>query len=394
MWVCVTSGRETTSGHLTLLARHDIGVWHDRGEGAVRQRRTAYTARARDVEMMPTLESPASGALALRRLLLAVAAAVLLGLTPFLSGLVGALMLYVMTRHLHERFERVVPSRVSAFTIVMCVVLLLLMPGAWLVSTIISEGSDFLRTWRPETTTAWLARTPLGAYDLSGEIANVVRSMATQIPHRAVVLVGSLTSTVLNVVVALFGLYYLLLGGNGLWRRIVPLIHGSERITDLLATRFATVTEALLLGTALAAVLQGAVVGLGFAIVGLHPPVLWGFITACVSILPLFGSALVWLPGVAVLLLDHRPGAALFLALLGGGLASNIDNIARLVVYRRVSGIHPMITLVGAFAGLRIFGVVGVFIGPLVISYFFELLAVYEETASDSAANQPDPLSR
>ena len=132
-------------------------------------------------------------------------------------------------------------------------------------------------------------------------------------------------------------------------------------------------------------------VGVGFAIVGLHPPVLWGFITACVSILPLFGSALVWLPGVAVLLLDHRPGAALFLALLGGGLASNIDNIARLIVYRRVSGIHPMITLVGAFAGLRLFGVVGVFIGPLVLSYFFELLAVYEENASDAATIQPGP---
>jgi predicted PurR-regulated permease PerM len=102
----------------------------------------------------------------------------------------------------------------------------------------------------------------------------------------------------------------------------------------------------------------------------------------------------VWLPGVAVLLLDHRSGAALFLALLGGGLASNIDNIARLIVYRSVSGIHPMITLVGAFAGLRLFGVVGVFLGPLVLSYFFELLAVYEETASDAAASQPGLASR
>lgn len=322
------------------------------------------------------------GALVLRRLLFVIAAAVLLGVVPFLSGIVGALMLYVMTRPLHERLSRVVTPRVSAFAVAIGVVVLLLVPGTWLVSTIVSEGSDFLRSWRPDDAVTWLSNTPLGAIDASSEIAGVLRSMAALIPNRAVAVFGSLTSTLLNGVIAVLGLYYLLLGGSTLWRRTAPLFRGSERIADLLATRFATVTEALLLGTALAAALQGVVVGIGFAIVGLHPPVLWGFITACVSILPLFGSAIVWLPGVAILLLDHRTGAALFLLILGGGLASNIDNIARLFVFRRVSGIHPMVTFVGAFAGLRLFGVVGVLLGPLVLSYFFELLAVYEEATA------------
>jgi predicted PurR-regulated permease PerM len=106
--------------------------------------------------------------------------------------------------------------------------------------------------------------------------------------------------------------------------------------------------------------------------------VLWGFVTACVSVLPLFGSALVWAPGVGILLLNHRPGAALFLLVLGGGIASNLDNLIRPLVYRRVSGIHPLVTLLGAFAGVRLFGLIGAFIGPLVLSYFIELLGIYE----------------
>lgn len=341
------------------------------------------------MNVSPPTDTRERGRLAVYRFLIVLAGAVLFGVIPFLSGLVGSLMLYVLTRQLHERLVRVMPPRVSAFTIVIGVVVLLLVPGTWLVTTIVSEGTDFLRSWRPEDVVTWLSKTPLAGYDLSGEIAGVVRSLVALIPNRAVALFGGITSTVLNVVIALFGLYYLLLGGSSLWQRAIPLFHGSERIADLLATRFATVTEALLLGTALAATLQGIVVGIGFAIVGLHAPVLWGFITACVSILPLFGSAIVWLPGVAILLVGHRPGAALFLAIFGGGLASNIDNIARLLVFRRVSGIHPMITLVGAFAGLRLFGFVGVFLGPLLISYLFELLAVYEEATVAVATNEP-----
>ncbi|CAN5531899.1 AI-2E family transporter [soil metagenome] len=322
----------------------------------------------------------AQGAQTLRRLVYVIGIAILLGVLPFLSGLLGALMLYVMVRPLHERLAQRVPPSVAALAITFCVIVLILLPGIWLVSTIITEGSDFLGSLKADAVVAWLDATTIGKFNLGGELAGVARGMTAMIPTRVVTLFGNVSSAVLNVVIALFGLYYLLLGGSALWRRLVPLFPGGGHLADLLAARFATVTEALLLGTALAAALQGLVVGVGFEIVGLHPPVLWGFITACVSILPLFGSAIVWLPGVVILLLDHRPGAATLLLIVGGGLASNIDNLARILVFRRVSGIHPMITLVGAFAGLRLFGLIGVFLGPLVISYLFELLAEYEAT--------------
>jgi predicted PurR-regulated permease PerM len=58
-------------------------------------------------------------------------------------------------------------------------------------------------------------------------------------------------------------------------------------------------------------------------------------------------------------------------------LVANVDNVARPLIYRRISRVHPMITLVGAFAGVRYFGVLGVLFGPLGLAYFFELLAIY-----------------
>jgi predicted PurR-regulated permease PerM len=127
-------------------------------------------------------------------------------------------------------------------------------------------------------------------------------------------------------------------------------------------------------------------IGVGFAIVGFPNPLFWGAVTAFASVLPVLGSGLVWLPGVAILLAQGRYGGAILLVVIGAGIASNIDNIIRPLVYKRVSNIHPMITLVGAFAGVRYFGLLGILLGPLAIAYLFETLRFYREEYGAAAA--------
>lgn len=326
---------------------------------------------------------------ALRRLLLVVGVAVLFGLLPFLTGLIGSLILFVIARPVHHRLSRVVPARVSALAITLGVFVIVLVPGTWFISTVVAEARAEMSGWNVGDALAWLSRTPLGDLGLTQNISSITSSIIAWLPGRALALFGGLASTVLNLVIALFGLYYLLVGSTPLWVRVKRLLPVSDSIAEVLAARFVSVTEALLIGTAFTAALQGTVVGIAFAIVGLQPAVLWGFVTACASVQPLLGSALVWLPGSIILLLQHRPGAALFVGVMGAGVASNIDNVVRLFIYRRVSGIHPMLTLVGAFAGLRLFGVMGAFLGPLILSYFFELLRVFEE-ATRAAGAVPD----
>ena len=80
--------------------------------------------------------------------------------------------------------------------------------------------------------------------------------------------------------------------------------------------------------------------------------------------------------------------AAVTMAVIGGVVASNIDNVIRPFVYRRVSNIHPMITLVGAFAGVKYVGLLGLLLGPLAIAYLFELLHFYREEYGEA-----DPVS-
>jgi predicted PurR-regulated permease PerM len=91
------------------------------------------------------------------------------------------------------------------------------------------------------------------------------------------------------------------------------------------------------------------------------------------------GSGLVWGPGVLHLALEGRYGMAIGLALWGVVVVGNIDNIIRPVVFRRWAKIHPFITVIGAFAGIQYFGLLGLLVGPLAISYFFELIRMYRE---------------
>jgi len=104
------------------------------------------------------------------------------------------------------------------------------------------------------------------------------------------------------------------------------------------------------------------------------------------------GSGLVWGPGVLALALEGRYGWAIGLAIWGVLLVGNVDNVIRPMVFQRWAQIHPFITVIGAFAGIRWFGLLGLLIGPLAISYFFELIRMYRAEyleAEEAMAEEP-----
>jgi predicted PurR-regulated permease PerM len=319
-------------------------------------------------------------------LILALAAGILIAVAPFLSGLLGAAVLYVVFVHVYRRLERLMrPAFAAAITLAAALVIVAL-PLGWLIGVVVAQAPDALRTLQSSTALSRLAELRVANFDIGAEVAKASGTIATWLSARAFAFVGSATSAVLNLVIAFFGLYYMLRSDRDSWLVIQPYIPFSPETADALRDRFVSVTEATLLGTMLIAVIQGSLVGVGFWIVGLTNPFFWGTVTAIASILPVLGTALVWLPAVLVLLVQNRLGAAITMLVIGAGIASNIDNLIRPLIYRRVSHIHPMITLVGAFAGVKLFGLLGVLLGPLAIAYLFELLHFYRQEYSEQAA--------
>lgn len=312
-----------------------------------------------------------------RILILALGAAVLLALIPFLSGFVGAAVLAVVVRPAHARLAPRVGRRLAAIIESSAAFVLILVPGVALVMSLVAQAPGVARAVAQSTLLQNLSTLQVGGFDVGALADAAVNELASWLSRQAVALVNSLTLATLNIVIAMFGLYYLLLTERGELRPLMGYLPFSERTVHVLADRFRTTTESMLIGILLTALAQGTVVGGSFALVGLPSATFWGFVTACASILPILGSSLVWFPGTLVLVADHRYGAAITLGIIGVVVASQIDNLIRPLVYRRVSRIHPMVTLVGAFAGVRVLGLAGLLLGPLGISYLIELLKAY-----------------
>jgi predicted PurR-regulated permease PerM len=305
-------------------------------------------------------------------------AAVALASLPFLPGLFGALVLAALVGAPYRRLApRIGPHR-AAFVLAVASTALLVAPLALVLATAVHEAPVVLQHVLSSTAFARLSELHVGPLDVGEQIAGASRNLVSWISSRAMRAAGSVTRALLNLLLAVVGLYYLLPSGPTLWRRVRGFLPFSSDGSDHLAERFASITEAAVLGILAAGASQGITVGLGFWLVGLPNPAFWGAVTALVSVLPILGSSLVWLPGTVVLVLSQRPGAAIVLALIGVVISSNIDNVVRPVVYRRVSGLHPMASLLGAFAGMELFGLLGLVLGPLGVAYCLELVRLYE----------------
>lgn len=304
-------------------------------------------------------------------------------LWPFGSGLLGAPVLYVIFGPLHRRLCARLPRTVAALIVLVLGLLVVVGPVVSIVTLIATEGPGMAQELAQSPIIDRVRELRVGPYLVGEQVSIHLKELTTQVVtwlgQSALTLVGSLTRMLLQFTVAFFGFYYLLVAPSGTWRVVRPFIPFSSDHADALRKRFRNVTISTLIGTFLTAAVQGALVGAGFAVAGLDNPMFWGAVTVLFAVLPVVGSGLVWAPGVAVLLLQGRYGAAVGLAAWCLLVVSNVDNLIRPWVFRRYAQIHPFVTVIGAFAGIKYFGLLGLLVGPLAISYFFELIRMYRE---------------
>jgi len=300
-------------------------------------------------------------------------------LAPYATGLIGIPVLYVIFAPVHRWLARRMKPSISAGLVVLLGIFLIVVPGASFAGLVVSEAQQIATGVVKSPLLARLAALRIGGTDLGPELANLGRNIIAWLGTGAFSLVGTATRLALNLSIAFFGLYYLLLRPGSTWDAVRPYIPFSALNADKLQQRFHDVTISTLIGTGLTAAIQGLLVAIGFAVTGLPNAVFWGVFTVVVAILPVVGAGLVWGPGVLALVAGGRYGAAAALAIWGVLAVGGVDYMIRPMVFRRWAHIHPIVTLVGAVAGVPYFGILGLLIGPLALSYFFELIRMYRE---------------
>lgn len=310
-------------------------------------------------------------------LVLLLGVALLVALWPYASGLLGAPVLYSITAPLHRWLARRMPRGVAAILVILLLVLFVAGPGTWLVTILVGQAQSAAQQIAGSPLLDRLTGLTIGPIDVGAQLAEAGKSLVGWLGQSAIGLVGTATRFVLNLTLSFFGLYFLLVGPEAAWRAVRPFIPFSDASADLLRERFHAVTTSTVIGTGVTALMQGTLVAIAFAVTGLGNAVFWGVVTAVFAILPVVGSGLVWGPAAIALFTRGQTGWAVAMVAWGGAVVGSVDNLIRPIVYNRYARIHPMVTLVGAIAGVSYMGLLGLLLGPLAISYFFELIRLY-----------------
>lgn len=182
-----------------------------------------------------------------------------------------------------------------------------------------------------------------------------------------------------NIGIMYFILFYLLMQREKVTLEVNNYLPFDTTNIKILATELKSMTLSNVIGVPAIATIQGTAAGLGYWIFGLSEPVFWGVTTAFVSLLPLMGSTLVWVPAGLFLLALGQTWQGVGLLLYGTLVIINIDNVTRFAIQKRFADVHPLITVFGVIIGLDLFGLPGIIFGPLMFSYFVIFIKMYRK---------------
>lgn len=329
-------------------------------------------------------------------------------LAPFGTAFAWAIVLAVGFAGPWRFLERKMPGRrgLAALLLTLAVGLLVILPAGLLAGVLVNEAigvvgrasaaltarhvsglDDLLRIPAVREALAWVELrsgfTPADMMARAGELASGLSGLLATFSGGIVV---GLFDAVLSFLVTLFILFFLLRDGREMVRAVLDLVPLEEgRRVEVLAS-LRGMLQSIFRGSLLCALIQGATGGIGWVIVGLPSPFLAGAAMAVLSLLPIGGTALVWGPGVIACLLQGRPGLAIFLAIWGLVVVSTLaDNVLKPLLIGGTTQLSTLVVFLGVFGGLGAFGVLGLFIGPMVLAFGLTLLQILRESTREGA---------
>ncbi len=172
-----------------------------------------------------------------------------------------------------------------------------------------------------------------------------VEELSKALPRIGQWLVKMVADFAINIFILLFVLYFMLLGGRPMEAYFLEILPFNRVTSQGVMGEINRIVRSNAIGIPLLAVIQGAVAWGGYAIFGVPSALFWGVVTCFATVIPLIGTALVWLPLSLYLLAAGTWGKALGLALFGAIVVTNVDNVVRFVLQRQLADTHPLVTL-------------------------------------------------
>jgi predicted PurR-regulated permease PerM len=311
-------------------------------------------------------------------------------LKPFAGVLAWAAVLTIVFYPAHKYLLRKIkrPALAAALSS-MLVIVAVLLPLSLIAAAVIAEVAGAQQTIQasiaslmdPNSPIAgrligWISRyvdvSKIGSEQL---IQDSVKVVTSSLAGRTLGLVGGVIGTIFQAFFVIFTMFYLFRDADKILNAIrdfLPMEGGrSETIFD----RIREIISASVYGVVTIAAIQGALGGLAFWVLGVPSPVLWGVLMAFVCMIPMVGSWLVWVPAAIYLAVTGHWAKAIGLALWGALAVSTIDNFLRPKLVGRQTKLHELLVFFSVLGGLKVFGMLGIILGPVVLAITLALIA-------------------
>jgi predicted PurR-regulated permease PerM len=313
----------------------------------------------------------------------------------FLAGLFSALARPVY-RRLKVAFKG--HRHMASVTTLLLMIVVVLIPMLLLIGIVVAQAVDVGQTatpWikenleQPDRISAYLQHLPF--YDQLVPYREVILEKAGKIVGAiSKWIVGGLSQATLGTAnflfmsfVFLYTMYFFQMDGNKLIRKILYYLPLNSDDENLMLEKFTSVTRATIKGTMLIGILQGGLAGGAFAVAGLDNAVFWGTVMAVLSIIPSVGSALVWIPAGIILIAHGDTVAGVGLLAFCGVVVGSLDNVLRPILVGKDTKMHELMIFFSTLGGIMMFGITGIFIGPLIASLFVTIWELYGLAFSD-----------
>ena len=329
-------------------------------------------------------------------------------LRPFAGSLLWAGLLAFLLFPLNQRLRRRLRGRKTAAALVLtfAVVLMVVLPTILLGGVFATQAIALAGQLQ-----AAAAQHQLPAPgDLTGFIDGIVRRIGRWLPIpveqvRASLLAtgeelarwalslggwlfASLLGLVVATVIALFVLFFFLRDGELMVTRAMALVPLDDRRKAHLLSHLADVTRAVVVGAMVTALVQGTLAGIGFALAGVPWSIVFGVLSVGAAVVPLVGTALIWVPVAIWLGFSGHWGAALFVLIWGAAVVSSADHVVRPLFISSRAKISTLPVFIGLLGGIAAFGAIGIFLGPVVIALVLALIEFAEESRTETAGSK------
>lgn len=238
-------------------------------------------------------------------------------------------------------------------------------------------------------------RLPIDKEAIRTELFDRLKGASAYLLRNVGVAVGGVTNVVITALLMTIFLFFLLRDGSDWIARLAALTPLEPRTNNRLLRTIRDSVLANLSGMLAVMVAQGLLLSLGFWIIGVHSPVLWGMLGGLASIVPVVGAFIIWAPVAIAYLLDGAYWQSVFLALWGFLIVGSADNVLRPWVVGKRNNLHPMLIAVAAIGGVYAFGTLGILLGPLIVSFVAVLIQEIQQLIprGDAAESRIKPSS-